>query len=295
MKIVKNILFMIVIALLILFKNDVGHFISRIPFIISGYKINNNEYSKRENYKYVQITNDFDAKNKNHLKNIYYTILDSGDNNVTFTCNIKYPNCLNDINELSNNEEELSNINSFVHPFNTFQEISTINNNLGVIKLVVNKAYKPEEIKKINQKITKIIKEEEMNEKNVIKKAHDYIIKITKYDKKASEGIKTDYKSDTAYGPLFYGYALCGGYTDLYYLFLDRFNYKQIRINSENHTWNGLFLDKPLHVDLTWDDPYNPEGVNINNYDYYLLDTDTLIKKEPKEHLFYQNIYQEFN
>ena len=45
-----------------------------------------NQYYKNESYNYVQTTNDFLAKDKQHLLNIYYTIINSGIDHFTFYC-----------------------------------------------------------------------------------------------------------------------------------------------------------------------------------------------------------------
>ena len=47
-------------------------------------KINKNEYFKNKDYKYVQNTSDFVAKDKKHLLNIFYTVINSGQTKFTF-------------------------------------------------------------------------------------------------------------------------------------------------------------------------------------------------------------------
>ena len=61
--------------------------------------ISKNDYYKDNNYEYVQNTNDFIAKDKTHLKNIFYTIINSGTENFTFYCDDNYTNCTNDVDE----------------------------------------------------------------------------------------------------------------------------------------------------------------------------------------------------
>ena len=62
-----------------------------------------NEYSKKKNYEYVQITNNLSVTSKDKIKNIFYTILDSGIKSFSFYCDTKYKNCNNDIKEFFNN------------------------------------------------------------------------------------------------------------------------------------------------------------------------------------------------
>ena len=76
--------------------------------------ISKNDYYKDNNYEYVQNTDDFIAKDKNHLKNIFYTIINSGTENFTFYCGDNYTNCTNDIDEMVKDQELLSNINNLV-------------------------------------------------------------------------------------------------------------------------------------------------------------------------------------
>ena len=98
-------------------------------------KIEKNEYFKNKDYKYVQNTNDFIAKDKKHLLNIFYTVINSGQPSFTFYCDEKYKDCTKDIVDLVNNKETLSNINNFVHPYNSFKKVSTSYDKYGEVKL----------------------------------------------------------------------------------------------------------------------------------------------------------------
>ena len=57
---------------------------------------------------------------------------------------------------------------------------------------------------------------------------HNYIIENTTYDVERSDNGVINYKSDTAYGPLFEHQAICSGYTDLMAIFLDKFGIKNL-------------------------------------------------------------------
>ena len=104
-----------------------------------------------------------------------------------------------------------------------------------------------------------------------------------------------EYESDTAYGPLFQGYGICGGYSDLMELFLIRMGVKCYKISSENHVWNAVYVDgKWLHLDLTWDDPVANDGKQYLEYNYFLVDTSKLLYLESTQHTFNQNHYKEF-
>ena len=127
-----------------------------------------------------------------------------------------------------------------------------------------------------------------------IKNIHDYIIDTTKYDSNKSDHNISNYKSSTAYGPLFEGYGLCSGYADAMKLFLDKLDVKNIKISSENHIWNLVYLnDQWLHLDLTWDDPVLESGKEIIDYEYYLITTEELYNKKDNQHYFDETIYKE--
>ena len=129
---------------------------------------------------------------------------------------------------------------------------------------------------------------------NNIKNVHDYIVNNSKYDSNRSDNGVTSYKSDTAYGPLFEGYALCGGYTDLMELFLERMNIKSFKVSSENHIWNAVYFNNNWkHLDLTWDDPVASDGKEYLEYNYFLIDTDQLLTLEQTEHNFNLEHYKE--
>ena len=129
----------------------------------------------------IEFTEDFNAKDEQHLLNIYYTIVNSGADTFTFACSKEYVECLNDVGELSNNQSVLSNINSFVHPFNGFSSVETTYDSLGRVEIKVNKAYTNEEIKLIEEKMQTIIDTRLKgitDQEAIIKKLHDYIIII---------------------------------------------------------------------------------------------------------------------
>ena len=266
---------------------------SYVNFLLNKFKYVNtieekNEYYLDYNFKYVKNTNNFIPSNFQDIKNIYYTVLNSGVENFTFRCDKKYKNCLDDVDKLANSQNTLSDINNYVHPFNSFTHIETTYDNLGNVTLSIVKVYNKKQIELINNEIDKvyneIVKDTFSPEQN-IKNIHDYIINNTKYDTQRSDNNIITYKSDTAYGSLIEGYALCGGYTDSMMLFLEKFGVKNYKISSENHVWNYVYLDDSWYnLDLTWDDPVTSNGSNIIQYDYFLITSDELKTKDQTEH-----------
>lgn len=264
----------------------------------SSTKLETNNYYLNNDYSFVQITNNFSPKSDNDVKNIYYTVLNSGMNNFTFYCTKEYKNCIDYVDYISNNQKLLSYINDFVPIYNSFRNIETEFDSLGKVNIKINHIYSENDINTINKKIDEIIKNEitdDMDDEAKIKTIHDYIINNTKYDVNRSDNGDTTYHSDTAYGALMEGFAICGGYADSMKLFLDRLGIPNFKVSSENHIWNAVYVnDNWYHLDLTWDDPVNKNGNDVLDYNYFLIDTDELLGLEAEQHLFDRTVFSEF-
>ena len=81
-----------------------------------------------------------------------------------------YDNCNNDINSLTN-ENELSYINNFLHPYNSYKKVSITINSYNKIEAFVEKSYNSDIIEKNNKKLDEIIDEildENMTDKEKI-------------------------------------------------------------------------------------------------------------------------------
>lgn len=256
----------------------------------------NNEYARDYSFSYVSLTSNFVPQNKEDIINIYYTAVNSGMNSFTFYCPSSYNECINEVNDVANDQVLLSNINNFVHPYNSFKSLKTEISTNGKITIMNEKVYDDEMIIVLKYKVDEIynqVVKENDTMKNKIQKIHNYIINNTKYDKDRSDNKITKYKSDNAYGALIEHYALCGGYTDAMMLFLEKLGVKSIKISNENHVWNYVYVGNEwLHLDLTWDDPVTQDGSNILDNTYFLLTTKELKSKDKKEHGFDENIYK---
>ena len=201
---------------------------------------------------------------------------------------------LNEISKISKDTTLLSNINNYVHPYNSYSKISIANSNTGEITIKVTKMYNNDDIEKINKGVDEIITSELNNEMTIedkILKIHDYIINNTRYDIK-----KTNDASYSALGPLFNGTAVCSGYADLMAIFLTKFNIQNFKIASDTHVWNAALINGEwLNIDLTWDDPVTvgvPE-LDLLEHSFFLISTKELLNFNTGEHLFDQNIYKE--
>lgn len=256
-----------------------------------------NEYYRDYDFDFVQNTNDFSPKNRQDILNIYYTAINAGKNTFTFYCPSSYKECLNEVDNLANDQTTLSHINNFVHPFNGFKNIETEYDSLGKVKIKIEKSYTKDEIEKVEKKVKSIEKEVITSNSSLednIKNIHDYIINNSKYDSNRSDNNIVKYKSDISYGPLIEGYGLCGGYTDAMELFLEDLNVKSFKVSSENHVWNAVYLNNSwLNLDLTWDDPVTTDSSDVLNHDFFLITTEKLASLETSQHSFDLTIYSE--
>ena len=256
-----------------------------------------NDYTRNYDFNYVKRTDDFTPSNYQDLLNIYYTVLNSGEEEFSFYCTDEYSECINDIDSLANNQKVLSTINNFVHPFNSFRHLETSYDDYGKVTLKIEHIYSNNDIKLINAKVKEIEKEiwnSSMSNEDKIKEAHNYIINNSKYDKDRSDNNIVKYKSDTAYGSLLEGYSLCGGYTDAMELFLEDMGIRSYKISSENHVWNAVNLNNAwYHLDLTWDDPITTDGSDILEYNFFLITTSELSELEGEQHNYDKNVYSE--
>ena len=79
-------------------------------------------------------------------------------------------------------------------------------------------------------------------------------------------------------------------------IFLEKLNIKSIKVASENHVWNYVYVNNEwLHLDLTWDDPKTDDGSSIIDDTYFLISTDKLneltVKNNSDEHKYKTEIY----
>ena len=285
-------LLLIFVSLLVIRKDDISTFINTYltPHTVTLGEIN--DYYRSYDFDFVQNTDNFNPTSKQDIFNIYYTIINAGKSSFTFYCPTEYKDCIKEIISLANNQEELSDINNYVHPFNGFSHIETEYDSLGRVTVNIVRSYTEEDINLIESKIDELLPTltNNVDVDKKIKNIHDYIINNTKYDSDRSDRKIINYRSDTAYGPLFEGYAICGGYTDL----MERLNIKSFKISSNNHVWNAVYHNNDwYHIDLTWDDPVSSDGSNYLEYNYYMIDTNTLLDLETTQHNFNQEHYKE--
>ena len=291
MKDLFKISFMICLVIVVyIFKDNISNFITdNIIYMGSNKVLTYNEYYLDYDYKYVQNTDVSNVTNYQEVLNIFYTILNSGDNSYSFYCD--YDNCINDVKNLTQNNETISDINNFVHPFNSFSSININVTNDGKITVKTKKAYSDEEIVYIKTYIDTFINtnlNDGMTNYDKIKLFHDHIINNTIYDN------EDDNDSYTAYDLLTTGESICGGYSDIMSIYLNVLGIQNYKITSENHIWNLVNLDGVwYHLDMTWDDPVASDGKQYLIHNFFLISTSELHNLDRVEHNFNTNVYIE--
>lgn len=259
-----------------------------------------NQYHKNDDFELVQNTINLIPSTKDDFNNIFYTILNSGEDDVTIYCPNEYENCINDFNNYTKNSEEIEAINNYVDPFNSFKNIAVSTDNFNRIEINITKSYTKKQISLINFVIDKYIKENinsSMSDREKIKSFHDFIINNTKYDSNYhADTDKNTYPTSpyNAYGVLFENKAICGGYSDVMAIYLDKIGIKNYKIASKEHIWNYVYVDGNwYHLDLTWDDPVTNTGEDILIYDFFLIDNKQLESKETSQHQYNKSLYLE--
>lgn len=300
----KFFVFIILCALLVLTylyrENIIIFLVDKLSITDKEVKLDfKNKYYLDYKVNYVKVTDNFQVENKNDLLNVYYTIINSGIDEFSFYCPDTYSSCIDDVLYLSSDEATLSNINSFVHPYNSFNAIKTEYNSFNKVTLSIDRTYDDDKIKAINDVVKRIIDEEVKDEddpKEIIKIIHNYIINNTKYDIERADNNIIKYESSNAYGVLIEHYGLCGGYTDAMAIFLNYYNIPNFKVVSSNHIWNAVYIDNNwYHLDLTWDDPVIVDGSDTLEYTFFLISTAELENLETNQHIFDHQVFSELN
>lgn len=292
-------LLLLIFMFVLIFREDVNKLYYKMVKYFSpiDLTLEKNQYYREYDFNYVQNTIDFSPSNMQDVINIFYTVINSGQETFSFYCPDEYITCTNDIKTLANDQTMLSHINNFVHPYNGFKHIETQYNSLGEVTITVFKNYDKEKIAAIESRVNEVIATKispSYTDIEKIRVAHDFIINNARYDTERSEHNVYAYDSDTAYGPLLQGYGICGGYSDAMQIFLEKFGIKSYKIASASHIWNAVYLDGYwYHLDLTWDDPITSDGRQILDDDFFLISSNQLKSRGSNEHGFDTNIYSE--
>ena len=281
---------LILLVVTYLYRSNIATFVTDEIIYKGSHKVlTYNEYYIENDYLYVQNTDVSSVSNYQEILNMFYTIINSGDDSFSFSCN--YNNCINDVKEIISDDNIIANINNFVHPYNSFDSINidvTVN---GIITVKIKKIYDEEQIEFINTYINEFINTNinlSMNTYDKIKLFHDHIINKTKYDE------DNTFEAYTAYNLITSGISICGGYSDIMSIYLNALGIKNYKITSENHIWNLVELDGNwYHVDVTWDDPVASDGKQYLIHNFFMVPTDKLFELDKVEHNFDKKTYIE--
>lgn len=283
---------LILLVVTYIYRNSIATFITdEIIYKGSNKVLTYNEYYLENDYKYVQNTDLNSASNYQEILNIFYTIINSGDDSFSFNCN--YDKCIQDVKNITANKDIIANINNFVHPYNSFDSVNIDINIDGKVTIKIKKVYNEEQIEFINNYINDFINTNinlSMTNYDKIKVFHDHIINKTKYDE------NNTFESYTAYNLITSGISICGGYSDIIAIYLNTLGIKNYKITSDNHIWNLVELDGVwYHLDATWDDPIASDGKQYLIHNFFMISTDKLFELDKVEHNFDANTYIEAN
>ena len=233
------------------------------------------KYSGREIISHPYSYYTLDEKHKKLYDKLVSAMLDC-DTQIQFTSdeNISFDDLFDTYQLIYNDENRLF----YISP--TIEYVSDrATGNISSMK--VNYTFSKEEIRsmqaEIDEETDKILSmiTPDMNDYDIVKLFHDYIIVNCTYD--------TDAKNpNSIYGTLVEKDALCQGYSQSFtYLCslagIDSFIV--LGVANEPHMWNVVKMDGDYyHVDLTWDDPDRAKSPDSVRYDYFGL-TDERIRE----------------
>ncbi|MBQ8015903.1 MAG: hypothetical protein IJ264_06950, partial [Clostridia bacterium] len=110
---------------------------------------------------------------------------------------------------------------------------------------------------------------------------HDYIIENCEYKIVESELVYS-----SAYGAIVNGEAACEGYSKAAKLLFDMVGIESAVVSGSSstpeteegpHMWNAVKINGDFyHLDCTWDDPVNENGVPIKTYSYFNVSDDMI-------------------
>lgn len=133
---------------------------------------------------------------------------------------------------------------------------------------------------------------------------HDWIVNNTRYaydqyltgEYTLSDGVKVH----TPFSIFKHGIAICQGYAETFELLANEVGLNSQIVTGESynsngwglHAWNLVEIDgRQYHVDTTWDDPVSSGGREYLEYDYFLIDDDTM----SKDHRWDRDAYPKAN
>lgn len=231
------------------------------------------KYTGREIISHPYSYYTLDDKHKKLYDKLVSAMLDC-DTQIQFTSdeNISFEELFDTYQLIYNDENRLF----YISP--TIEYVSDrATGNISSMK--VNYTFSKEEIRSMQAEIDKETDNilsmitPDMNDYDIVKLFHDYIIVNCTYDAGAKN-------PNSIYGTLVEKDALCQGYSQSFtYLCslagIDSFIV--LGVANEPHMWNVVKMDGDYyHVDLTWDDPDRAKSPDSVRYDYFGLTDDRI-------------------
>lgn len=302
---ITTIVLFLILGLAFVFKDDIIKYaVNEYTYRYANVSQKANAYKKNLDIAFVKETTDFFPKKKQDLLNIFYTSLNNGVDSFIYYCTDAYKDCMKESESLAKDNNLLSNLNNFVHPYNSYKQLTFKFSSFGKVEVKVDKQYTEQEIQELNTKVDALYSSlinDSMSLTEKIKVIHDYIINNSSYDQVKADSIiggnltaEGEYKSETAYGVLLQGQGICSGFSDAMELFLTKMQVPSYKIASATHIWNFVQIDKGwYHLDLTWDNPIVNGNGKLLLHDFFLIDNATLQKIDTGHHQYDASIYKE--
>ena len=292
MKVLGRIIFYGILLILILLSRE-----TIVELVVDRYTFSgeveppiNNEYTVPTNMSHFLSSHETDvfwADSYDHLFEIIFMVVNSGQDEFTFYCTKEYDRCFHDLGRITQDQQTLTYINNFVHPYNTYEKLNIeFDDSSRRVVLKISKLYSDDEINKLETEIDTLIAKVTNNGMSVrekIKAVHDEILENSIYDRARADSIinKSEFdinnQSHKATGPILYGQAICGGYSDALAIVLHKFGIPNYRISNDEHIWNYVYLNNSwYHIDLTWNNPSTHDGQELIIETYFLITTKQL-------------------
>ena len=130
MRKIRDIIYTILLILVILlvYRNidTISEFFTDL--LVSNEKVTikeANNFKRKYNYVNFNYNINYIPYTKDDIINIYFNVLNNGWKEFAFYCPKEYKTCMDDVETVGNDNTLMSNINNYVSPFNSFENIKT--------------------------------------------------------------------------------------------------------------------------------------------------------------------------
>ena len=152
-----GIISIIIVTVLNFYKDEVINFLDNIFWNKEYVIAEANDYYLDSDFKYIKNYTD-DVKNRQELNDYIYYVINTGSDYADGECQKEYVNCVRDLENIAKDNEALSIMNNFVHPYNSFKSISFTYDDRGRFSLAIEHIYKDEDIALLNSIVNNVSK-----------------------------------------------------------------------------------------------------------------------------------------